>query len=197
MKKSIENIFRFLDGYKSNGINIWGITVENEPIEGQNPKQGINGLSLYPEQERDFIKDNLGPTLAKAGYNKTNLKLMIFDENIPQLLNWTQTILSDKDSAKWVSGIAFHWYRNSEVPNPGLILDTVNEKYSEFFLLNTEASSYFKFGSWQFAQKYAFDIIRVSKKCSFDKILYLLFLNMKFSTLCSRFSKFLLTISNQ
>jgi hypothetical protein len=33
---------------------------------------------------------------------------MIFDENTPSILNWTETILSDKEVAKWVSGIAFH-----------------------------------------------------------------------------------------
>jgi glucosylceramidase len=146
-----------------NGIDIWGITVENEPVEGQNPNQGINGLSLYPEQERDFIKFNLGPTLAKAGYNKTNFKLIIFDENIPKILNWTQTILEDKESAKWVSGIAFHWYRNSEVSNPGLILDAVHDKYPEYFIFNSEASLYLNYGNWAFAEKYALDIIRVSE----------------------------------
>jgi glucosylceramidase len=106
-------------------VDIWGITIENEPIEGQNPNQGINGMSLYPNQERDFVKLNLGPTLEK------------------------------------VSGIAFHWYANNE--HTDQTLDAVHQKFPQFFLLNTEACIIHSpiIGSWSWAERYAFDIIRV------------------------------------
>jgi glucosylceramidase len=154
---------RFLKAYESHGVDMWGITVKNEPIEGQNPHQGINGMSLYPNQERDFVKLNLGPTLEKAGFNSSKVKVMIYDENTfnPRMIEWADTILSDKDAAKWVSGIAFHWYANNE--HTGQTLDTMHEKFPQFFLLNTEACIIKPpiIGSWSWAERYAFDIIRV------------------------------------
>ncbi len=144
-------------------MNIWGITIQNEPIEGQNPHQGINGMSLFPNQERDFVKLNLGPTLEKAGFNSSKVKVMIYDENTynPRMIEWADTILSDKDAAKWVSGIAFHWYANNG--KTGETLDTLHQKFPQFFLLNTEACIIKPpiVGDWSWAESYAFDIIRV------------------------------------
>ncbi len=144
-------------------MDIWGITVGNEPIEGQDPHNGINGISFFPNQERDFVKLNLGPTLEKAGFNSSKLKVMIYDENtfIPRMIEWADTILLDKDAAKWVSGIAFHWYYNNE--HTDQILDTLHTKFPQIFLLSTEACIIQTpiIGSWDWAERYAFDIIRV------------------------------------
>jgi glucosylceramidase len=120
-------------------------------------------MSLFPNQERDFVKLNLGPTLEKAGFNSSKLKVMIYDENTynPRMIEWADTILSDKDAAKWVSGIAFHWYLNTE--KTGETLDTLHQKFPQFFLLNTEACilTHPIIGNWTWAERYAFDIIRV------------------------------------
>jgi glucosylceramidase len=180
-------------------VDIWGITVENEPIEGQDPNQGINGMSLFPNQERDFIKLNLGPTLEKAGFNTSKLKIMIYDENTfyPTMIGWADTILSDKDAAKWVSGIAIHWYANNE--KTGEALDFLNQRFPQFFLLNTEACIIRTpiFGDWSWAESYAFDIIRVCISClririylliprifSFNKHFELIFELLFFYNLC-------------
>ena len=65
-------------------------------------------MGFTPEMERDFVKKDLGPTLAKFGYS--DLKLMMLDDNRPNVKKWVNTMLSDNQTAKYISGIAVHWY---------------------------------------------------------------------------------------
>jgi glucosylceramidase len=119
-------------------------------------------MSLFPNEERDFIKLNLGPTLEKAGFNSSKVKVMIYDDNTynPVMIEWANTILSDKDAAKWVSGIAFHSYYIDE--KTGETFDTLHQKFPQFFLLSTEICILRPlFGDWSGAESYAIDIIRV------------------------------------
>lgn len=167
---------RFLNAYKANGVNIWGLTVENEPDNGFKHlalENRFNDLGFTPETQRDFIKYNLGPALEKAGYSSNHFKLMIFDgEKRSHVYKWAETIMNDKEVAKYVSGLAFHWYENTaENIN---ILDKTNEKYPNLFLLSTEAcvgwdknETHISLGNWTDFEKYAFDIITVSIKPAF------------------------------
>jgi len=151
---------KFLDAYKEKGINMWGLTVENEPLECTGPKYPFNCLLFSKELQRDFVKLNLGPTLEKAGYGKDKVKLMIFDENRGPLVEWADTILNDKNASKYVSGIAFHWYSNND---KNLVnLDTTHQKHPEYFLLASEAclgGNKPNIGNWNNGEWYAFDII--------------------------------------
>ena len=156
---------RFIEAYKTHDIQLWGATVENEPVEGQNAKYTFNCLNLTPSTERDFVKLNLGPTLKKAGYDRDHFKLMIFDENANHMKDWMQTILTDKEAAKYVSGIAYHWYGNHPMSGfPDGLLTEIHKNYSDYFLLNSEACHLdgAALGRWDAAEKYAYDIIRVS-----------------------------------
>jgi glucosylceramidase len=123
-------------------------------------------LRIGPEQERDFVKLDLGPALEKAGYDKKNLKLMIHDNQRPNVYHWTDVILKDKDAAKYVSGTAFHWYANNK--QNILELDKIQESYPDYFLLATEAceewkgkSHHVSLGNWATFDRYAYDIITV------------------------------------
>ncbi len=143
---------------------MWGITIENEPGSGLNPQWYFNCLNLTATEERDFIKMNLGPTLEKAGYYSNKFKIMIFDDLANNLESWADTILSDKEAAKYVSGIAYHWYSNHKMSGfPEEELEAVHQKYSDFFTLNTEACHLEGAGNgrWDFGEQYAYDIIRV------------------------------------
>ncbi|CAG2122255.1 unnamed protein product, partial [Medioppia subpectinata] len=114
---------KFLDAYKSHDIPVWGLTVENEPLAGLQPHYAFNCLNFTGPAERDFVKLNLGPTLAKAGYTPDVLKLMVFDDNSNFLADFVKPILTDKEAAKYVSGIAYHWYNNNPMggfPDPFL-----------------------------------------------------------------------------
>src|SRR2546426_2859511 len=79
-----EYFVKFLDAYKANDIEFWGLTVENEPKAGYDPNYGFNSMGFTAETERDFIKLNLGPTLEKAGYGADKIKIMIQDDQRDQ-----------------------------------------------------------------------------------------------------------------
>ena len=60
-------LLRYLEAYKSEGVNIWGITPVNEP-------HGNNGqwesMHFTPESQNEFIKKYLGPKLTENGFRR-------------------------------------------------------------------------------------------------------------------------------
>ncbi|HOI87822.1 MAG TPA: hypothetical protein PLV51_08185, partial [Lentimicrobium sp.] len=54
---------KFIRSYEHEGIPVWGITIQNEPMATQTWESCI----FTAEEERDFLKYNLGPTMHKAG----------------------------------------------------------------------------------------------------------------------------------
>ncbi len=95
---------KFIKAYEAQGIRIWGLTVQNEPMA----KQTWESCNFSAEDERDFIKGYLGPTLAKNGL--ANKKLMCWDHNRDLIYQRASTILNDPAAAKYVWGIGYHWY---------------------------------------------------------------------------------------
>jgi glucosylceramidase len=71
-------------------------------------KQRWESCIFTAEEERDFIKQYLGPTLQKQGL--ASKKLIAWDHNRDLLFQRASTILNDKEAAKYVWGIGFHWY---------------------------------------------------------------------------------------
>lgn len=61
---------------------------------------------MTAEQERDFIKNNLGPSFAAAGINT---KIVIYDHNLDRP-DYPLTIYKDPNAAKYIDGAAFHMY---------------------------------------------------------------------------------------
>src|SRR5690554_4377160 len=66
---------KFIHAYENAGIPIWGITVQNEPAANQR----WDSCLYTKEEERDFVRDYLGPGLERAGYG--NKKLLVWDHN--------------------------------------------------------------------------------------------------------------------
>ena len=95
---------KFINTYEKIGIPIWGLSVQNEPMATQTWES-----CLYTaEDERDFIKNFLGPTLTKAGL--ADKKLIAWDHNRDLMYQRASTILEDPDAAKYVWGVGYHWY---------------------------------------------------------------------------------------
>lgn len=95
-------LVRYIKEMKSEGIPIDAITIQNEPL---NPNNNPSMLMLAAEQ-RDFIKNNLGPAFHAAGLST---KIIIYDHNCDHP-EYATTILSDPDANKYVDGSAFHLY---------------------------------------------------------------------------------------
>ncbi|HKE55537.1 MAG TPA: glycoside hydrolase family 30 beta sandwich domain-containing protein [Pyrinomonadaceae bacterium] len=95
---------KFIKAYQREGIPIWGITIQNEPMATQTWESCIYSA----EEERDFLKNYLGPTMKKEGLG--DKKIIVWDHNRDLVYQRANTILTDPKAAQFVWGIGFHWY---------------------------------------------------------------------------------------
>lgn len=95
---------KFIKAYESEGIPVWGLSIQNEPMATQTWESCI----YTAEEERDFLKEHLGPTLVREGLG--DKKVIVWDHNRDLLPHRAFTILEDPEAAKYVWGIGFHWY---------------------------------------------------------------------------------------
>ena len=95
---------KFIKTYESMGMPVWGLSVQNEPMA----KQRWESCLYTAEDERDFVKNYLGPTLQKNGMG--DKKLICWDHNRDLIYQRATTLLSDPEAAKYIWGIGFHWY---------------------------------------------------------------------------------------
>jgi glucosylceramidase len=117
---------KFIKEYNKAGIPIWGITVQNEPDATQ-----VWDSCIYSgEEERDFVKDFLGPALHESGLGQ--VKLLIHDHNRDIIVKRAKKILEDPDAAKYVWGTGFHWYVSEDFRNVGRVHDLFPEKHLLF-----------------------------------------------------------------
>ena len=93
---------KYIQAMQAEGITVTAITPQNEPL---NPN---NNPSLYmtAEQQRDFIKNNLGPAFQTAGITA---KIVAYDHNCDRA-DYPLTILNDAAAKEFVDGSAFHLY---------------------------------------------------------------------------------------
>ena len=97
---------KFINAYQKEGIPVWGLTLQNEPMATQKWESCI----YTAEEERDFLKNYLGPTLKKAGLG--DKKITVWDHNRDLMTQRATTILDDPEANKYVWGVGFHWYEN-------------------------------------------------------------------------------------
>jgi glucosylceramidase len=149
---------KFIQTYEAEGIPIWGLSVQNEPMA----KQKWESCIYTAEDERDFIRDYLGPTLQKAGMGEK--KLIAWDHNRDLIFQRASTILSDPQAAKYVWGIGFHWYE-TWTGGPMLFdnVRLVNQAFPEKNLLFTEGCkekfAFDSLPSWSLGEKYGYSMI--------------------------------------
>lgn len=103
---------KYLQAMEAEGLHIDAITIQNEPLN-----RG-NSMSLYMtwQEQRDFVKEALGPAFEKAGI-KT--KILVYDHNYNYDNNKPENhdqgqyplkIYEDADAAKYIDGAAYHAY---------------------------------------------------------------------------------------
>ncbi len=149
---------KFIKSYENEGIPIWGLTVQNEPMA----KQSWESCIFSAEDERDFIKTYLGPALVKAGLK--DKKLIAWDHNRDLIYQRASTILDDPEAAKFVWGIGYHWYEtwtgsSMQFDN----LQRTKESFPNKNIMLTEACiEKFKFeeiNDWRLGEKYGYSMI--------------------------------------
>lgn len=93
---------KYIQAMKAEGITIDALTIQNEPLHpGNNPS-----LLMLADQQRDFIKEALGPAF-KAADIKT--KIILYDHNLDRS-DYPISILNDAEAKKYIDGSAFHLY---------------------------------------------------------------------------------------
>lgn len=95
---------KFIKAYEEEGMPIWGITIQNEPMATQRWESCI----YTAEEERDFLKNHLGPILEREGLG--DKKIVVWDHNRDLINHRANTIFEDEEAAKYAWGIGFHWY---------------------------------------------------------------------------------------
>lgn len=154
---------KFLDAYKAEGVEFWGLTAQNEPMDGSIPDFTFNCMGWNASTQTDWISEHLGPALHASGYE--SIKLMALDDQRPFLRAWAETIMANPKSAEYVSGWAVHWY----VDFLGFqdTMDQTNALFPDKFIFYTEACAGANpwdlqkvvLGSWERGQEYINDII--------------------------------------
>jgi glucosylceramidase len=150
---------KFIKAYENEGIPIWGLTIQNEPMATQTWESCV----FTAEEERDFLKNNLGQTLAKAGLGSK--KIIIWDHNRDLITQRVDTILADPNAAKYVWGIGYHWYENwsGGLPmfdNVGVVHKTYPDKNLIFTEGTVESFSTAKYQIWSNGERYASSMIQ-------------------------------------
>lgn len=95
---------RFIEAYEAEGVPIWGVSVQNEPAA----TQSWDSCIYTAEEERDFVRDFLGPELEASGLG--HVRIVIWDHNRDLMVERARAVYSDPDAARYVWGTGFHWY---------------------------------------------------------------------------------------
>lgn len=148
----------FIRSYEKEGIPVWGITIQNEPMATQ-----IWESCIYTsEDERDFLKNFLGPSMREEGFDKT--KVIVWDHNRDLIVQRAETIFNDPDASQYAWGMGFHWYEdwsggNKMYGNVGL----VHELYPSKNLLFTEGTPASfdpeQYNNWRLGEEYGESMI--------------------------------------
>jgi glucosylceramidase len=125
---------KYIQAYQKEGIPIWGVTVENEPLGND---KNWESMHFTPEEMTGFVKDYLGPRLEKDGY--VAVKILGYDQNRgEELEKWAKVMYADQASAKYFDGMAVHWYASTYDYFPGS-LELTHRLAPDKYLINTEA----------------------------------------------------------
>jgi len=137
---------KYVKAYAAEGVPIWGLTVQNEALA----TQVWESCLFTAREERDFVRDYLGPTLHANGL--AGVKLMIWDHNRGLLYQRAEVAYEDPEAAKYIWGTAFHWYVGDHHDNVRMVHDAFPDKA----LLFTEGSVR---GTWEYAWRLARNVI--------------------------------------
>jgi glucosylceramidase len=134
---------KYIDAYKEQGIDIWGLTVENEPLGNDSNWESMH---YTPEEMTDFVQHHLGPTLKANG--KAAVKILGYDQNRADLAEWVDVMFATEASSKYYAGTAIHWYESTFDVFPKE-LQYAHSKAPNKHLIQTEACVDSEVPKWQ------------------------------------------------
>ncbi len=147
---------KYLKAFAKEGLPIWGITVQNEPMAVQIWESCV----FTAEEERDFVKNYLGPTLTKDNWG--DVKVMIWDHNRGMMYQRAEVVYDDPQASKYVWGTGFHWYVGDHYDNVRLVHDAFPDKhliYTEAGLGRGSLDNALRLNDWDTAERLAKSVI--------------------------------------
>jgi glucosylceramidase len=142
---------RFVEAYEAEGVPIWGVSVQNEPMATQH----WDSCLYTAEEERDFVRDFLGPELEAAGLGR--VRIVIWDHNRDLMVERARAVYSDPQAARYVWGTGFHWYGEDHFDHVQEVHDAWPDKHLLFTEGCQEGGPHH--GSWELGERYARSMI--------------------------------------
>lgn len=142
---------KFIQAYEAEGVPVWGVSVQNEP----EATQRWDSCRYTAEEERDFVRDHLGPALHAAGLGR--VRIVVWDHNRDAMVERASVIYGDPEAAKYVWGTGFHWYLEDHFDHVQLVHDAWPDKQLLFTEGCQEGGPHWD--RWELAERYARSII--------------------------------------
>ncbi len=99
---------KYTEAYHARGIEIWGFTVENEPLGNDNNWESMH---FTAKEMTHFVNNYLGPKLELDGHD---VVILGYDQNRgDELIKWADVMYHNKKSSKYFDGTAIHWYAST------------------------------------------------------------------------------------
>lgn len=134
---------KYIDAYKEQGIDIWGFTVENEPMGNDNNWESMH---FSPAEMTAFVENHLGPKLAADG--KATINILGFDQNRGDVKEWVDEMFKTEAGRKYFDGTAVHWYASTFEVFPDE-LQYAHHKAPDKHLIQSEACVDAEVPKWQ------------------------------------------------
>lgn len=149
---------KFVKAYEREGIPVWGVSVQNEPMATQKWESCI----FTAEEERDFLKNYLGPTMRREGLG--DRKIIAWDHNRDLIYQRASTILADPEAARYVWGIGYHWYEpwsggGPMYENVRLVHETFPDKHLVFTEGCNDSFDMKRIDDWKLGEHYGHSMI--------------------------------------
>ncbi|MCE7994752.1 MAG: glycoside hydrolase family 30 protein [Roseivirga sp.] len=99
---------KYINAYQKEGIDIWGLTVENEPLGNDSNWESMHYTA---EEMTDFVQHYLGPKMEAEGHD---VKILGYDQNRDhELEEFVGSMYASEASSKYFDGTAVHWYAST------------------------------------------------------------------------------------
>jgi glucosylceramidase len=142
---------RFIHAYEAEGVPVWAVSVQNEPQASQR----WDSCLYSAEDERDFVRDHLGPALHAAGLG--HVQIVIWDHNRDAMVERASVVYADAKAARYVWGTGFHWYGADHFDHVQLVHDAWPDKQLLFTEGCQEGGPHH--GEWEVGERYARSLI--------------------------------------
>jgi glucosylceramidase len=146
-----DTFVRYLAELRQRGIEVWSVTVQNEP----DAVQRWDSCIWSAAEEADFTVEFLKPRLKAAGFGQ--VKVLVWDHNRDLLWERAAGSLGRPGALEAVDGIGFHWYSGDQYDQVAACAQAWPDKLLVFTEGCVEGGP--RFGAWFTGERYAHNIM--------------------------------------